>query len=220
MIKKVIFDVDNTLLMFDDEYIKAYQEVLEKNNFRATYEDGLDIYKSIGRYEDTRHRYSREELLDFINKDLKKEYTLKLIDDLIVIIGEKWTNNVEPEVIDALEYLSKKYELDVLTNWFTESQRMRLEHTGIAKYFKEIIGSNLADTKPNLESYKYFIKDVLPEECIMIGDRIETDLSGALELGMRGLLYDYKHQYQDSEYETFTNWKQLKDILQEEFIWN
>ena len=213
MIKKIIFDVDNTLMMFDKQYVECYQEVLKKNNYPCHYEDGLKIYQSIGRYEDTVQRYEREKLLNFINDDLKTSYTLQVIDDLIDIIGNKWINKVDSYLVDILEYLSSKYELNVLTNWFTESQTKRLENVGIAKYFKEIVGSDISDIKPNPNSYLYFTKDALPNECLMIGDRIETDIQGALDVGMHALLYDYKHQYQDTGYDTFIEWQQFKDIV-------
>ena len=102
--RKIIFDLDNTLMMFDLEYIKSYQTTLRENNFESEYIDGYNLFKSIGRYEDLKKIYNKEELLKFVNKDLNKNYTLKLIDDILLAIGKNWTNKVSLELIETLEY--------------------------------------------------------------------------------------------------------------------
>ena len=60
-------------------------------------------------------------------------------DDLIVMIN--WIN----------EKLSKKYELVLLSNYFEKSQRGRLEHIGIDKYFTEYYGEKIC--KPNRQAF-------------------------------------------------------------------
>ena len=121
--KKIIFDLDNTLMMFDLEYIKSYQIALRDNNFESDYNDAYNLFKSIGRYEALNKIYTEADLLKFINKDLNKNYTLKLVNDILTVIGKYWINPVSIELINTLEYLKDKYELYVLTNWFTESQK-------------------------------------------------------------------------------------------------
>ena len=46
--KKIIFDLDNTLMMFDLGYIKSYQIALRDNNFESDYNDAYNLFKSIG----------------------------------------------------------------------------------------------------------------------------------------------------------------------------
>lgn len=70
MIKKVIFDLDNTLMMFDDKYITYYQNILEKNGYSFLYQDAYNLFKSIGNYEKYGTIYDKKILLDFINKEL------------------------------------------------------------------------------------------------------------------------------------------------------
>lgn len=213
MIKKIIFDLDNTLLMFDDKQIDDYKNVLKNAGFSCENDEAAKIYKAIGNYELQRIKYDKESLINFINNELGTNYPVSLIDSIIKIIGKNWTNNIAPNLIETLDYLSSKYELYVLTNWFTESQVMRLKGAKIDHYFKEIVGSDMCDIKPNPESYEYFLKDTEPSECLMIGDRPDIDLDGALKIGMNGLLYDYKLKYKDTKYDKFNDWKQIKDIL-------
>ena len=211
--RKIIFDLDNTLMMFDLEYIKSYQTTLRENNFESEYIDGYNLFKSIGRYEDLKKIYNKEELLKFVNKDLNKNYTLKLIDDILLAIGKNWTNKVSLELIETLEYLKDKYELYVLTNWFTESQKERLKNVGILKYFKCVVGSDMVKPKPSIEAFNYIIDNNNPKDFIMIGDNIEIDIKGAINLSMNAILFDYDNKYSDTSYVIITKIEELKDIL-------
>lgn len=211
--RKIIFDLDNTLMMFDLEYIKSYQTTLRENNFESEYIDGYNLFKSIGRYEVLKKIYNKEELLKFVNKDLNKNYTLKLIDDILLAIGKNWTNKVSLELIETLEYLKDKYELYVLTNWFTESQKERLKNVGILKYFKCVVGSDMVKPKPSIEAFNYIINNQDPKDFIMIGDNIEIDIKGAINLSMNAILFDYDNKYSDTSYVRITKIEELKDIL-------
>ena len=213
MIERIIFDLDNTILMHDKSQLNDYKTVLRNAGFACEDENALNIYQAIGKYELRGLRYEKEALLNFINNELHTDYPLSLIDQIIDIIGENWTGFLAPNIIPALEYLSQKYDLYVLTNWFTKSQVMRLKGAKLDKYFKEVVGSDMCDIKPNSDSYKYFIKDTEPHKCLMIGDSPDIDLDGAIKLGMKGLLYDYKSKYKDTNYDKFTDWNQIKDIL-------
>lgn len=108
MIKKVIFDLDNTLIMFKEEYIESYKVALEKSGYEANYEDAYNIFESIGRYEQTQKSLDKQKLLDFINKDLNKNYSLSFVDNSIEAVADGWIHPVSKELIDLLEYLSSK----------------------------------------------------------------------------------------------------------------
>ncbi len=117
-----------------------------------------------------------------------------------------------PDLIETLEYLSQKYELDILTNWFTESQTKRLEQAGIKKYFKNIIGAEKC-VKPDPRSFAYFFNDCKPSECVMIGDRFDMDIETPIKLGMKTVLYDVKNRYPDINCVKINNWNEIKNIL-------
>lgn len=211
--KKIIFDLDNTLMMFDKEYINTYCDVLKNNNFDSSYYQALSLFESIGKYEMQGNKYNKQELLDFVNKDLNRNYKVKLVDDILDTIGNCWTNPVSLELVETLKYLSLKYELYVLTNWFTESQAKRLDKVGILKYFKEVVGADIINPKPSIEAFNYIIKDNDPKDCIMIGDNIDIDIKGALNAGMNAILYDYKNIYNGLEYDKITKIEELKEML-------
>ena len=211
--KKIIFDLDNTLMMFDKKYINSYCKVLKNNNFDSNYDQALSLFESVGRYEMQGKKYNKQDLLDFVNKDLNKNYKMKLVDEILDIIGTCWINPVSLELVDTLKYLSTKYELYVLTNWFTAPQAKRLENVGILKYFKKVVGADMVSPKPALEAFSYIIKDANLKDCMMIGDNIDIDIKGALNAGIKTILYDYKNIYNGFTGNRITKIEELKEML-------
>ena len=211
--KKIIFDLDNTLMMFDKKYINSYCKVLKNNNFDSNYDQALSLFESVGRYEMQGKKYNKQDLLDFVNKDLNKNYKMKLVDEILDIIGTCWINPVSLELVDTLKYLSTKYELYVLTNWFTEPQAKRLENVGILKYFKKVVGADMVSPKPAIEAFSYIIKDTNLKDCMMIGDNIDIDIKGALNAGIKTILYDYKNIYNGFTGNRITKIEELKEML-------
>ena len=211
--KKIIFDLDNTLMMFDKKYINSYCKVLKNNNFDSNYDQALSLFESVDRYEKQGKKYNKQDLLDFVNKDLNKNYKMKLVDEILDIIGTCWINPVSLELVDTLKYLSTKYELYVLTNWFTAPQAKRLENVGILKYFKKVVGADMVSPKPAIEAFSYIIKDTNLKDCMMIGDNIDIDIKGALNAGIKTILYDYKNIYNGFTGNRITKIEELKEML-------
>ena len=212
MIKRIIFDLDNTLIIWKEEFLNTLNETLEQLNINYNDEILTNLKKAINIYESKYNIYKEEYLLKLFKE------TTKL--DLPINFVEVWKNNLKKcvsidynkETIDTLEYLYKKYDLVVLTNWFTDQQSSRLENAHILKYFKEVIGTDKILNKPNKESFIYACGKYLPSECIMIGDNLDIDIIGAKNAGLNVILLDYKNKY--PEYKNkITNISELKEML-------
>jgi putative hydrolase of the HAD superfamily len=92
-----------------------------------------------------------------------------------------------PHTHEVLEYLSKKYLLHIITNGFSEVQYIKIEKSGLKKYFDKIITSEEAGyAKPNKEIFLYSLNkaSAIVNESLMIGDDIEVDILGAQSIGM------------------------------------
>ena len=172
----------------------------------------LNLYNSIGKYEKSAGIYKKQELLDFINNDLNKDYSVDTFNKLLDAISNNWISFVPNGTEDVLKYLSSKYELYVLTNWFSECQGKRLEHANLLKYFKEVVGADKVKPKPNTDGYLYIIGDSKLEDVIMIGDNPDIDIKGAKDVGCKSILADYKNKYSDYD-NRITDIKELMDIL-------
>lgn len=199
MIKKIIFDLDNTLIFWKDEYIFALKEVLKKYNITDEKTIKLVDYY-IEEYEKDNETLSNNEFLDYINRKTNLEFDISFVEDLIEKQKECFDEPKE-ELIEVLDYLSKKYELIVHSNWFTQTQKGRLKNAGLLKYFKEVYGGE-GYLKPHPKSFLKSLDGNSIDECIYVGDSLDIDIKGALNIGMKVVLYNYKN----------------KDIISDRFI--
>lgn len=204
-IKRIIFDLDDTLIIWKKEYIKALQQAIEE--YKIPY-DAETIDNTTLDYE---KYYSKYTIENFLNHT-KINHNLELTQEFL----EKWLENLEkmseenPEISDVLSYLSKKYELVVLTNWFQESQKKRLENARMSQYFLEIYGGDKY-IKPDINSFKTAIGNHKPEECLMVGDNFKIDYQGALNAGLKAIYLSSKEH--NPNIKTIKNLKELKQIL-------
>ena len=208
MIKRIIFDIDNTLIDFPETYKEGYQQVLDKYKVNKTYKelyDAIGVYEECGKY----NKYTKEGLLSVINKELDLNLNKEFLDDYFDMYNNLETN-VSDNIKNTLEYLSKKYELVTLSNWFTFSQKERLKIAGLDKYFKEVYGTDIVPMKPTKESFLSVIGNHKIEECLMIGDNIEMDIKVPYELGMNVLYYS---KGKDSKYPSINKFEELKEML-------
>lgn len=203
--KRLIFDVDNTLIKWEDHYTSALIKTMKKYNIDIDYK----IIDKVIEEQDLRHNiFTKEALLKDINDKTKLTLKMNFIEDLLE--NQKELAVVDENVCETLEYLSKKYELVILTNYFTETQKGRLEKAKIAHYFKEIIGGDQVLIKPNIESFK---KAMMSKDDIMIGDSIRCDIEGAINAGIKAIQIDYFNKYEKSNVPLIRNINELKNIL-------
>ena len=187
MLKRLIFDVDNTLIVgvnFKEAVIKTLDEL----NIYS--EENLDnFFEGIYSYEGVYNSYN--------SRDYKKhmeECMNTIIPDNFLDVFFKYLKDVIPErndkLISTIDSLSKKYELVLLTNYFSISQLNRLNNMGIGKYFTEAYGEDLI--KPNKEAYIKACGPHKPEECVMIGDSMFLDVECAKKAGLKAIFVNTK----------------------------
>lgn len=216
MIKRVIFDIDNTLIPWKEEYYNEINNVLDELKVEHIEQDYIEIKKAFGEYENVYYTFDRKLMMEYINKYTKKNYP----EEFIYKVTKKWTNCV-PEKIDAniiklLEYLKTKYELVILTDWYGDQQTERLEKLDILKYFQKVYCAENTKRKPFKEAFMQAIGDNKPEECIMIGDSFERDIQGALNAGFQAIWYNPSNKTEitkDIGYYVISNLEEVNKIL-------
>ena len=194
MIKNLILDLDDTIIKDEEEDSIFYKEALRNCGYNE--ERHYDIYMAIDEYEkyitEDNMYYSKEDMLNTINKILHTNYDIKLIDELLRVTAKYWIKRIIIKE-ETIKKLSKMYNLYIYTNYFTEVQSKRLENIGYLKYFKKVYGADYYGCKPIIKSFEKVLEDMLakPEECIMIGDDKAKDILAANKIGMKAILYDY-----------------------------
>lgn len=212
--KRIIFDLDDTLIMWKEEYWSSLNKSLEQLNFKYDDKTILNLKESLDYYEKENNRYDKLLMKKHMEKYAKIELPNNFLETWINNLKECVPKNIEDEIKNTLQYLNNKYELVILTNWFTEPQVDRLKNAKILNYFSSVIGADLEDilNKPNEQSYLKACYPLKPEECIMIGDSLEKDVIGPMNIGMQAILFDYKNIYK-GDIKKIEKISQLKEIL-------
>ena len=194
MIKAIFFDVDDTLLNFNASANYAYKKMLEEHhipyypNVEAYYHE---VNKQLWQILD-HGKITRDELLVKRFKIVFKEYDAqKLNQSFLTYLSD--SAYVNPNTIETLSTLYKKYPLYAASNSQYDLQLKRLKLANISKYFTDIYcSSSIGFTKPDIRFYQKCIEktNIDPSEILMVGDNIITDIEGAKKAGLQTCLYD------------------------------
>lgn len=123
-----------------------------------------------------------------------------------------------PDTMEVLDYLTNKgYHLHLITNGFEATQHSKLSNSGLAPYFKEVITSEGSNSlKPQKEIFEYALQKAKAtvKESLMIGDTLDVDIAGAMNIGMDQVHVNYNkaEQHLRPTY-TVSMLNQLKDFL-------
>ena len=210
MIKKIIFDLDNTLLFLSDEWKENYKRFIEKYNLNISTND---LFLCIGNFEKKMNNIvvSKQKLSEYVSNDLFIDFTTNMILELLEIYDNTSLLNTDT-IYDILNYLSEKYELIAYTNWFTDDQIKRLKKYDLDKFFTKVYGWDILPKKPSKEGLSEIIKNDDIENYIFIGDSIELDIEVPYSMGITTIFYNKKNIKQNKYKEIFKI-EELKKIL-------
>ena len=189
MIKKIIFDVDNTLLDTNKDCLDAYNEFFKSKSINNYNDYSIRLYNIIDKYDRENGNYDKNDLSNYINKYLDIDFTRKDFDNVFKIYQNHATI-LSDDVIPTLEILSKNYEMVTLSKWYLEDQQMRLKKAKLIKYFTQVYGLENAGMKPDSKSFIIVAGNIRLDECLVIGDSLNNDIIPADELGMKTIFYN------------------------------
>jgi YjjG family noncanonical pyrimidine nucleotidase len=192
--KCVFFDLDHTLWDYETNSGEALEELYDryglkrlgavsKQEFLATFSrinaalwelyDLGKIHRDVLRTD----RFHQVLLAAGIDN---REMSLKFSEDYLAESPRK--GGLMPGSLEVLDYLVKKYPLYIITNGFDEIQSTKMESSGITPYFKKVFTSEkVGHKKPSREIFDHAltVDGHHPQEAIMIGDNLITDIQGA-----------------------------------------
>ena len=205
MKKRLIFDLDNTLIIWEDSFIEPLKETMKEYNVEADYNKINEIIDDLDNYSGI---ISRELLLNNINKKCNLNLDISFVNSLLKKQEKLGIPN--QEVIETLKYLKEKYSMVILTNYYKEVQEKRLEAASIREFFEEIYASDYYPQKPAFEAFKAAMGDYKKEECTMIGDSPRTDINPALEYGLNVIAVDYFNKIKEEK--NYPVVRKIKDL--------
>lgn len=187
MIKRLIFDVDGTLIA-GVSFDSTIETTLKRMKIYSE-ENVKKFLEAISSYEKLFDSYNKNDYINYFEEILG----LKLGDNFLYILFDELKKCVpldNEKIRSSIYDLSTKYELVLLTNYFKESQLNRLHTMGIDHLFLECYGEELI--KPHNEIYLKACGTYNPDECVMIGDDFYLDIQKSQSLGINTILVDSK----------------------------
>jgi YjjG family noncanonical pyrimidine nucleotidase len=200
MIRAVFLDIDNTLLDFDAFVKAAMRDGFRKFGLGEYREDMFPVFLRINTeiwQEIEQGRLKFEEMLkirwnrifaalgitfDGVRfEDYFREY---LFDCAIPVEG----------AAELLAYLKGKYILCAASNGPYDQQVNRLLRGGMLDCFSKLfISEQIGASKPSSKFFTHCLNElsgITPDEIIMIGDSLSSDMAGAIGMGMKTCYFD------------------------------
>ncbi|MBD5341579.1 MAG: HAD family hydrolase [Bacteroides sp.] len=122
------------------------------------------------------------------------------------------------EAVPVLEALSKKYKLELVSNFYGNIRTV-LEDFGISKFFPKIVESAVVGVrKPDPKIFSLGVEDLglKPEEVVVVGDSYRKDIEPAIKLGCKAIWIKGKGWTAEEDAQTFPN--TITDIRQLETL--
>ncbi len=220
-IKHLFFDLDHTLWDFEKNSQLTFKRIFQEKNISVNFTEFIETYIPINltywklfrneKITKPNLRYSRlKDTFDKINYEISDNLINEIAVDYINYLPH--FNNLLEGAIETLDYLKNSYELHIITNGFEEVQKLKIEKSGLSKYFNVVVTSEcLGIKKPNPEIFQHALSKAkaLPEESVMIGDSYEADIEGAINIGMNTIhLTDNKTDNNNISINSLSNLKQ------------
>lgn len=228
--RSIFIDLDDTLWAFTENARDTFEEMYHQYRFERYFQSfdhfmelyvpkNLELWDLYGRHEISKdelnaRRFSYPLLQVGVDDPaLVKAYS----DGFFAAIPYK--RKLMPHAMEALEYLSGKYRLYILSNGFRELQEQKMRSAGILHYFRKIVLSeDIGAHKPFPAIFNFAMSATQSEfrTSLMIGDNWKNDVAGARDVGMGQGYYcpDAEPSMLDFQ-PTFLlrDWKEIKKVL-------
>ena len=206
--KCIFFDLDHTLWDYETNSCDTLQELYDayrlhdcgvhnfesfKQQFKKVNVQLWDLYDR-GMINNEIIRKERfKQILEYFTV-----YNTKLCEDLSsdYLNNCPKKSNLMPHAVETLQYLSNHYSMTVVTNGFEEIQHVKLTAGNLHQYFAHVVTSQKAGhKKPSREIFDYAMNanGVKPDEVIMIGDNLITDIGGAHNASIETVFFNPEH---------------------------
>lgn len=222
MLKALFFDLGNTLLFYDYDFLKGVLEERYKidvgvDELEATHKI---ITSSIGSIVDNNFTHER-----MINETYRRWFkSLGFEEDKIggmikYILGHPFRHlfwaRMEAGTQDELNWFKDRgYKLGVISN--SEGQVRRLvEHLGLDSKFDLLVDSHeVGFCKPDKKIFEYALGKigVSPNEAVHIGDIFEIDVMGAKGVGISPILIDRDGFHKNKDCTKIKSLGELKNL--------
>jgi putative hydrolase of the HAD superfamily len=210
-IRHIFFDLDHTLWDFETNSALTFKKIFKECDVNMSVEKFMVHYMPINHSYWKMYRENKieqEELRYCRLKDTFQAIKVDASDELINILSEQYILNLSdqtallPYAKEILTYLNNKYELHIITNGFNQIQYKKLKNSAIDNYFKTVTtAEEVTYKKPHPKVFYHALNKAQAnkKESLMIGDSLEADIQGAIQIGMDAIhLANGDHHHKQS----------------------
>lgn len=207
-IRFVIFDLTDTLIdqhsalekvveEFDIPFLKRRGFDIQAEDFNIAKEEAdKEIYQC--NYMKNKGVYNIEMWMRIICSKLDIPFSLNLLYEWDAEFRKYISSKMKlmEGAKEILEYLkAKDYKLALFTNSTRKNAMIKLEKFGLEKYFDSVFISEEIGAKSSIQPFQTILEKAgtKPEECIMIGNRMDEDIF-AKKVGMKTVLLEDSRQ--------------------------
>lgn len=188
----IFFDLGQTLINewgFIDYFDMRFFEMLNGFGARINFRNYQTIRDNVIRNRKIGHGSVRELIIEVCKLICQQGYGKIILERLEPELKEARRNFfcLFDDVEQTMNSLLIQYDLGIIANQSIDILKI-LEESKINRFFKVIvISSEVKVRKPDPEIFRLAMNlaNTSPEHCIMVGDRLDTDISPANKLGMK-----------------------------------
>lgn len=233
--KKLLFDLDNTLVDDNENRKNAIKKILLERNEEISdkkleefikLDDQFWKDRAEGKIKDPYKFETLEERTEWVRAQRFIKYFNNISLEQAKKINNRYVEYLKDKIVpiknstQVLQYLYEKgYEIYIITNSPTIVVKNKLEAIDALKYIKETFSAEEAGhMKPHNEFFKVFfnkINNYEKEKMLIIGDELEKDILGGIKNKIDTCWFNpnktYNNQYKTT-YEIY-ELMELKNIL-------
>lgn len=202
--KHIFFDLDDTLWDFEKNSGIVLEELFHEYHLQQKL--GVDFETFSQAYKKNNQAFWKLYYTKQIDKQFLRNHrfneTFKLFGydnyDENLKITEHYLQrspkgtHLKEGCVEVLQYLRHRHTLHIITNGFKEVQSVKMEGSGIQHFFDIILVSEEHQlTKPDEKIFRLAesLTGADSNDCVMIGDNMESDIQGALQAGWEAIYY-------------------------------
>ncbi|GGG24335.1 HAD family hydrolase [Paenibacillus abyssi] len=202
-IRLVLFDLDDTLLYFDDYWKRSMYESFE--SYPLTQGIGMDrLFPVFLEKDELFHEQWLSGVID--GGEFRRLRFIHTLAEFNISTGaeeaeafERWFWTVrapyiphDPLLIERLKRWGEVYQLGILTNGTSEDQYDKLRRMGLDGLFTKsnvFVSDELGTAKPKPDAYRITASRMgfKPVETLFVGDSWMNDVIGPMQAGMRAV---------------------------------
>lgn len=218
--KKILFDLDNTLVDDDENRKYAIKQILIEKKEKPDDKRIEDFIKLDNQFWKDRAEGKIKDPYAFKTKEEKAEWVrtqrfLKYFDNISfkegVGINDEYIKYLSENVIPIknaqkiIKYLHEKnYEVHIITNGPKKAVKNKLRKINVLKYITSIFTAEEAgNMKPRHEFFEKFfekIDDYKKDDMLIIGDELEKDVAGGNQNGIDSCWLNMKKTKNNTEF--------------------